>query len=595
MSKLNDIDFFTFIEHVQSDPDLKNALLDTKEIDQNIDSLKQVNEKLSLPLLICKNPDIELPNVKTQLNFLVPPTIRKSKEPYVVSLRNDINMYRKLYEKHSKRVNELIKTTRDSITNLYQPMEKMRDDIKKYTRDFEDSIKKLSIPYENKKNVFNKIEIKEIPSNKQNDFKKDKDEVINEINEFIKELNDYYSNYEKLNKQTLLDTEFFVEQFNHLATPAKELTIFMRKFCKNFEKSAIIFNDLKDKEKIDRAMQEIKEPITEFTVKIKDLETMLGHVPKVEKLSDINENVQKIKKIINNLKTKSDKIGKLIGNMIDKYNLTKEQLGEIEDVDAPAPVNTNSINQKINEQQKVINKDVEGKIKDIKGDVTDIINQSRLDLLIILDITNSMDEYLEETKNKILDMIKEIQRQCAGSDIYLGFIGYKDFNDLDFGEEYINLEFTKDYEKIKENILYLKAEGGGDIPEDLCGALEMGDKKDWTGKSRFTVLVTDSPCHGTKYHDLAKEDDNYPDGDRDKRNIENYIISFAKKDISLYCLKINESTDKMFKIFKDIYDKNKNKDSRSKFVFQGGKQIFDIVTENAVKVFRNRKELEIKE
>ena len=594
MSKLSDIDFYTFIQQIQNDPDMKNAVLNTKEIDQNIDSLKQVNEKLSLPLLICEKPDIELPAVKTQLNFVVPSTIRKSKEPYVVSLRNDINMYRKLYEKHSKRVNEIIAITKESIIKLYPPMEKMRDEIKKYTKDFEDSIKQLSIPYENKKKIFNDIDIQNIPSNKQNDFKKDKDEVINEINEFIKELNNYYSNYEKLNKQTLLDTEYFVEQFNHLATPAKELTVFMRKFCKNFEKSAIIFNDLKDKEKVDRALQEIKEPINEFIIKIQDLETMLGHVPKMEKLSDINENVQKIKKIINNLKTKSDKIGKLIEHMIDKYNLTKEQLGEI-DVEPPAPVSTDSLNQEINKRKNEINEIAKENINEIGKEAKEAINQSRLDLLFILDITNSMDQYLDETKNKIIDMIKEIQRQCAGSDIYLGFIGYKDFNDLDFGEEYINLEFTKDYEKIKNNILYLKAEGGGDIPEDLCGALEMGDKKDWTGKSRFALLVTDSPCHGTKYHDLGRDEDNFPDGDREKRNIEDYIINFAKKDISLYCLKIDEKTDKMFKIFKDIYDKNKNKDSRSKFVCQGGKQIFDIVTENAVKVFRNRKELEIKE
>ena len=39
----------------------------------------------------------------------------------------------------------------------------------------------------------------------------------------------------------------------------------------------------------------------------------------------------------------------------------------------------------------------------------------------------------------------------------------------------------------------------------------MGDKKDWTGKSRFALLVTDSPCHGTKYHDLGRDEDNFPE------------------------------------------------------------------------------------
>ena len=109
-------------------------------------------------------------------------------------------------------------------------------------------------------------------------------------------------------------------------------------------------------------------------------------------------------------------------------------------------------------------------------------------------------------------------------------------------------------------------------------------------------MVTDSPCHGIKYHDLKEDQqDNYPEGDRNKRNIEEYIEFFAKNEISLYCLKINSTTDKMFKIFQDIYEKNKTKDSKNNFVVQQGKNIFNIVTENAVKTFQNRKKLEIKD
>jgi myosin protein heavy chain len=253
------------------------------------------------------------------------------------------------------------------------------------------------------------------------------------------------------------------------------------------------------------------------------------------------------------------------------------------------------VSEKVEMQKKEIDKEAEKKLNSLKNDVDSIIKQSRLDLLFIMDITNSMDYYLDEAKNGILDMIKKIQIECPGSEIFLGFIGYKDFNDLDFGEEYINLEFTTDYEKIKNNISFLKAEGGGDIPEDLCGAFDLAKNKNWTGKTRFAILVTDSPCHGEKYHDLKKGEDNYPNGERDKGNIEDYIKFFAQNEISLYCLKINSSTDKMFKIFKDIYTKNKDKNSKNEFVVEQGKKIFNIVTENTIKSFQNRKHLEIKE
>ena len=192
-------------------------------------------------------------------------------------------------------------------------------------------------------------------------------------------------------------------------------------------------------------------------------------------------------------------------------------------------------------------------------------------------------------------MIQTIQKECAGIEIFLGFIGYKDFNDLDLGEEYINLEFTKDYESIKKNIEFVEPSGGGDTPEDLCGGLFLAKNKDWNGKTRFAILVTDSPCHGKKYHDLKGDQaDNYPEQNRDEGNIEDYIKYFAQNEISLLCLKINSTTDKMFNIFEGVYNKNKKENSKSQFALVKENQLFDIVTKNAIKLFQNRGKLDLK-
>ena len=592
MSKLNESDFKVFLNNIKEDTEIKEAIFNPVILDNNIDKLKKVNEAINLPLLICENPDMELPYVKDQLNFLLPASIRKSKEPYVVNIKNDINMYRKLYEKHSREVNEIIEKTKNSIKNLYPPMKKLRDEIKKYTNDFEGSIKILDIPYKNKREVLKNIDPNKFPKDKQKNFQKDKNELIEAINDFLSNINEYYKNYDKLNKKTLADTESFVKQFTDLAYPAKELTKFMRTFCKNFENSAKNFNDIKNKKKIDEALQNIKKPINEFCSKIYYIENILKKVENIElekEIKNINEITQEFKKIIDTLQNKSNNISKLLNKIMENYGLKKEELEPMDLREEPAAPNIVEVGKKLEKEQEEINKGTEAKLNEIKKDATDTINQSRLDLLFIMDITNSMDNYLNQAKSGILDMIKKIQEQCPGIEINLGFIGYKDFNDLDFGEEYINLEFTTDYEKIKSNIEFVKADGGGDTPEDLCGGLEMGKNKGWAGKSRFAILVTDSPCHGEKYHDLKGEHkDNFPDGDRENRNIEDYIIFFAQNNISLYCLKINNTTDKMFKIFNDIYDKYKNKDSKSQFVIQEGKEIFDIVTKNAVKIFQNR-------
>lgn len=592
MSKLNESDFKVFVDNINQDNEIKEAIFNPVILDNNIDKLKKVNEAINLPLLICENPDMELPYVKDQLNFLLPASIRKSKEPYVVNIKNDINMYRKLYEKHSREVNEIIEKTKNSIKNLYPPMKKLRDEIKKYTNDFEGSIKILDIPYKNKREVLKNIDPNKFPKDKQKNFQKDKNELIEAINDFLSNINEYYNNYDKLNKKTLADTESFVKQFTDLAYPAKELTKFMRTFCKNFENSAKNFNDIKNKKKIDEALQKIKEPINEFCSKIYHIENILKKVENInleKEIEIINEITQEFKKIIDTLQNKSNNISKLLNKIMENYGLKKEELEPMDLREEPAAPNIVQVGKKLEKEQEEINKGTEAKLNEIKKDATDTINQSRLDLLFIMDITNSMDNYLNQAKSGIIDMIKKIQEQCPGIEINLGFIGYKDFNDLDFGEEYINLEFTTDYEKIKSNIEFVKADGGGDTPEDLCGGLEMGKNKGWAGKSRFAILVTDSPCHGEKYHDLKGEHkDNFPNGDRENRNIEDYIIFFAQNNISLYCLKINNTTDKMFKIFNDIYDKYKNKDSKSQFVIQEGKEIFDIVTKNAVKIFQNR-------
>ena len=45
----------------------------------------------------------------------------------------------------------------------------------------------------------------------------------------------------------------------------------------------------------------------------------------------------------------------------------------------------------------------------------------------------------------------------------------------------------------------------------------------------------------------------------------------------------------MFNIFQTIYEENKNKDSNNEFVVGEGNKLLNIVTENAVKTFLNRK------
>ena len=594
--KIKEQDFVDFFAELENDPELGKALMNPQIIDESIEKLQKVNESIIHPILICDNPDTELPLVKSQLNFLLPIQIRKSKEPYVVNIKNDINMYKKLYEKYSKQVNGLISKTKESISNLYQPLKKLRDDIKKISNDFEKSIKQASTPLQNRKKYLNEIDYKKYSQENQKKFKKDKNEINNEIEKFIKKVDNFYKNYIQINQNTYLEMEQFVQKFMDLAKPAKELTTFMRKFFKVFENSASKFSDLKDKKTIDETFQQIKEPIKDFILLAENTKNKLNDVQNIkkEKIEDITGIIQKNKEIMKALQEESNKISDKINKLRVKYGEKEASIISMESSFDLQKLDISDASVKMEKEKEGIEKEAEEKVSKLKKDADDIIKQSRLNLLFIMDITNSMDAYLLQAKNHIIDMINKIQIECAGCEILLGFIAYKDFSDLDLGEKYINLEFTKEYESIKKNIEFLEAEGGGDTPEDLCGALALAKEKNWNGKTRFAILVTDSPCHGEKYHDLKGEQkDNYPNGDREGRIIEDYIKFFAENEISLFCLKINSTTDKMFKIFEKTYESYKNKDSKNKFMVQEGKKLFDIVTENTIKAFQSRTTLEI--
>lgn len=54
----------------------------------------------------------------------------------------------------------------------------------------------------------------------------------------------------------------------------------------------------------------------------------------------------------------------------------------------------------------------------------------------------------------------------------------------------------------------LRAEGGGDTPEDILPALDKAASLDWSSKARFLLLIADAPCHGRDCND--EPDDKYP-------------------------------------------------------------------------------------
>jgi len=198
------------------------------------------------------------------------------------------------------------------------------------------------------------------------------------------------------------------------------------------------------------------------------------------------------------------------------------------------------------------------------------IDKMKFNILFIFDITSSMGTYIKSFNKNYYKIIKEIKQNCPLALFYLGFIGYKDISDLELGDEYIDIDFTLLYDEIFKQIKDIQAEGGDDIPEDVAGAFEMALKKSWNKGTNIIFLITDSPCHGIKYHDLDQNveafKDSFPkeiyEGVNDtfkRKGIEILVDEFVNRDFNLVCLDIHENTQKMFKMFEEKYvSKNKS-------------------------------------
>lgn len=95
------------------------------------------------------------------------------------------------------------------------------------------------------------------------------------------------------------------------------------------------------------------------------------------------------------------------------------------------------------------------------------------------------------------------------------------------------LTFTDEENAAKKFLESLTLQHGFDIAEDIAGGFQKALEQQWESKTRYAILIADSPAHGTKYHDLqiGYLYERYPEGDPEGRQLEDQILQFADKKI----------------------------------------------------------------
>jgi Mg-chelatase subunit ChlD len=146
----------------------------------------------------------------------------------------------------------------------------------------------------------------------------------------------------------------------------------------------------------------------------------------------------------------------------------------------------------------------------ILPDAAALPQQPKLDVLFLLDATGSMGDEISRIQQTINSIAERIDRIEPRPELRLALVAYRDR-----GDEYLTrvyADFTPDVPAFRQALLQVRADGGGDTPEDLNAALEVALRQlSWGDDAvRLTFLVADAPPqlgYGQEfdYTDAARE------------------------------------------------------------------------------------------
>lgn len=130
--------------------------------------------------------------------------------------------------------------------------------------------------------------------------------------------------------------------------------------------------------------------------------------------------------------------------------------------------------------------------KDLNTQVYNIINKynSAVDLVLVLDTTESMDPYLTSIKEEIKSISKQVFKKDINSRI--GFLLYRDVKDTYLTKK---IDFDNNINKIYRDVNYFYASGGGDKAEPMYEAIQKAlEDFDYKNDNKVVIVITDAPA-----------------------------------------------------------------------------------------------------
>jgi len=541
-------------------------------VDESIDGLE-------CSIDVCNNPnrEVQIPFSKVYSEDLV----YVEQDELMKKVASEFNNYKSSFEESSKKVIDLIKKYREKLKGIKDPMEDIKNETDKSYTKFKEALDILAQPLSYIVEGFNVEELRKKELKDKDKLKRLK-ELLDELkstfekyNTSLKGFNEDTTNLFQSVTQTDNTLSSFIE--TKMLERIKGIPALLNKgiaFLPEFSRKVNKFNDNIQKKKGDTNAEKVSfydKSLNDILKMTKNVDNEIYNSNKGID-SDFNELSEKVKNIKDEVVKRGDTYNNYIRELKGYGKKIIDIVEEIRKLFDLPPVEFNFKDKDIEypfyEYAKKLNKGFE-EIKEIKEEVKKPmklvmvvfgkqINTVTLDLLFIMDITESMQDLLDETRNSIKYILDKIKKDSPGIDVRFAYEGYRDFADLKEGQKYYTIDFETDMNVFKNKLDEITALGGGDDAEDVAGGLHAGLNMTWRSNARYAILIADAPGHGSKYHEKDVEDD-YPEGDPNGYVLEELMRDYAKKNINLCLTKIDEYTDKMFKAMKEAYNKESQK------------------------------------
>ncbi|MCC6763980.1 MAG: VWA domain-containing protein [Deltaproteobacteria bacterium] len=126
------------------------------------------------------------------------------------------------------------------------------------------------------------------------------------------------------------------------------------------------------------------------------------------------------------------------------------------------------------------------------GDVLGSLRKVGVDLVLLIDTTNSMQSIIDDVKNQVRGFIADLQRMVPSSRVAV--VAYRDK-----GDEYVTkwVDFSFKTDKVQAFVVNLRSDGGGDYPEAVYEAVDAAmTELSWRKIARrIMIIIGSSPPH----------------------------------------------------------------------------------------------------